>query len=129
MRGIVITHGHEDHVGAIHHVLEQVNVPVYATPLTRGLAEVKLARNGFSQKADLRTVKAGETVQISSFKVDFFHVCHSIPDSVGLGIETPAGLVVHSGDYKFDHTPVELVAKRLRQALRVFKTGCAGPAF
>jgi ribonuclease J len=107
VRGIIITHGHEDHVGAIHHVLEQVNVPVYATPLTRGLAEVKLARNGLAQKADMRTVKAGETVQISSFKVDFFHVCHSIPDAVGLGIETPAGLVVHSGDYKFDHTPVD----------------------
>jgi ribonuclease J len=107
VRGIVITHGHEDHIGAIHHVLEQINVPIYATPLTRGLAEVKLARHGLSQKADLRTVKAGDTVQISSFKVDFFHVCHSIPDCVGLGIETPAGLVVHSGDYKFDHTPVD----------------------
>ena len=107
VRGIIITHGHEDHVGAIHHVLEQINVPVYATPLTRGLAEVKLARSGLAQKADLRTVKAGETVQINSFKVDFFHVCHSIPDSVGLGIDTPAGLVVHSGDYKFDHTPVD----------------------
>jgi ribonuclease J len=107
VRGIVITHGHEDHIGAIHHVLEQINVPIYATPLTRGLAEVKLARHGLGQKADLRTVKAGDTVQISSFKVDFFHVCHSIPDCVGLGIETPAGLVVHSGDYKFDHTPVD----------------------
>ena len=107
VRGIVITHGHEDHIGAIHHVLEQINVPIYATPLTRGLAEVKLARHGLAQKADLRKVQAGETVQISSFKVDFFHVCHSIPDSVGLGIDTPAGLVVHSGDYKFDHTPVD----------------------
>ena len=107
VRGIVITHGHEDHIGAIHHVIEQVNVPVYATALTRGLAEVKLARNGLAQKADLRTIKAGDTVQISSFKVDFFHVCHSIPDAIGVGIETPAGLIVHSGDYKFDHTPVD----------------------
>lgn len=107
VRGIVITHGHEDHVGAIHHVIEQINVPIYATPLTRGLAEVKLARHGLGQKADLRKVQAGESVQISSFKVEFFHVCHSIPDAVGLGIETSAGLVVHSGDYKFDHTPVD----------------------
>ena len=107
VRGIVLTHGHEDHVGAIHHVLEQINVPVYGTPLTRGLAEVKLARNGLAQKADLRTVKAGETVQIGAFKVDFFHMCHSIPDAVGLGIDSPAGLVVHTGDYKFDHTPVD----------------------
>jgi ribonuclease J len=107
IRGIVITHGHEDHIGAIHHVLEEIHVPVYATPLTRGLLEVKLGRNGMNGKADLHTVQAGDTVQIGPFRVDFFHVCHSIPDSVGLGIETPAGLVVHTGDYKFDHTPVD----------------------
>jgi ribonuclease J len=107
VRGIVITHGHEDHTGAIHHVLEQIHAPIYATPLTRGLLEVKLARNGLGAKADLRTINAGDTVQIGPFKVDFFHVCHSIPDGVGLGIETPAGLIVHSGDYKFDHTPVD----------------------
>jgi ribonuclease J len=107
IKGIVITHGHEDHTGAIHHVLETINVPIYATPLTRGLLEGKLARNGMAGKADLRTVKAGETVQIGKFKVEFFHVCHSIPDGVGLGITTPAGLVVHTGDYKFDHTPVD----------------------
>lgn len=107
VKGIVITHGHEDHIGAISHVLEEVNAPIYATALTRGLIEVKLARRGYSKKTNLHTVKAGESVQIGHFKVDFFHVCHSIPDGVGLGIETPAGLVVHSGDYKFDHTPVD----------------------
>ena len=105
--GIAITHGHEDHIGAIHHVLKEVDAPVYATPLTRGLLEVKLARNGMGGKADLRTVQAGETVQIGPFKVEFYHVCHSIPDGVGLAIDTPAGLIVHSGDYKFDHTPVD----------------------
>jgi len=107
VRGIVITHGHEDHIGAIHHVLEVVQAPIYATPLTRGLLEVKLARNGMINRAELVTVQAGSTVEIGPFKVDFFHVCHSIPDGVGLGIETPAGLVVHTGDYKFDHTPVD----------------------
>ncbi len=107
VRGIVITHGHEDHIGAIHHLLQVVQAPVYATPLTRGLMEVKLARNGMMGKADLRTVQAGETVEIGIFKVDFFHMCHSIPDAVGLGIDTPAGLIVHTGDYKFDHTPVD----------------------
>jgi len=107
VRGIIITHGHEDHTGAIHHVLEQIQAPIYATALTRGLLEVKLARNGMLHKAELHTVQAGETVRIGVFRVDFFHVCHSIPDGVGLGIETPAGLVVHSGDYKFDHTPVD----------------------
>ncbi len=107
IRGIVITHGHEDHTGAIQHLLEEVNAPIYATPLTRGLVEVKLNRNGLAGKADLRTVNAGDMVQIGAFKVEFFHVCHSIPDAVGLGIETPAGLIVHSTDFKFDHTPVD----------------------
>jgi ribonuclease J len=105
--GIVITHGHEDHIGAIQYLLNRVPAPVYATPLTLGLVEVKLGRNGKAAKADLRPVKAGETVQIGPFKVEFFHVCHSIPDSVGLGITCPAGLVVHTGDYKFDQTPVD----------------------
>ncbi len=107
VRGIIITHGHEDHIGAIQHVLAEVHAPIYATPLTRGLLEVKLARNGMAQKADLHTVQAGETIKVGPFEVEFYHVCHSIPDAVGLGIQTPVGLIVHSGDYKFDHTPVD----------------------
>ena len=107
VRGIIFTHGHEDHIGAIQHLLEMVNAPIYATRLTLGLVEVKLNRYGLKGKADIRTVKAGDKVQIGPFSVDFFHVCHSIPDGVGLGIDTPAGLVVHTGDYKFDHTPVD----------------------
>ena len=107
VRGIVITHGHEDHTGAIRHVLEEIQAPIFATPLTRGLLEVKLAKNGLASKAKLETIHAGDTRKIGPFKVDFFHVCHSVPDSIGLGIETPAGLVVHTGDYKFDHTPVD----------------------
>lgn len=104
--GIVVTHGHEDHVGAIGHLLQDVKAPIYSTPLTLGLIQSKLTRN-FKHEARLITVHAGETVQIGHFKVDFFHVSHSVPDAVGLGIETPAGLVVHTGDYKFDHTPVD----------------------
>ncbi|MEN6434212.1 MAG: ribonuclease J [Anaerolineaceae bacterium] len=107
VKGIVFTHGHEDHIGAIHHLLQEIQAPIYATPLTMGLLEVKLARAGVGSKAELHTVQAGETVQIGAFQVEFFHVCHSIPDGVGLGIQTPAGLVVHTGDYKFDHTPVD----------------------
>jgi len=107
VRGIVITHGHEDHTGAISHVLEEVNAPIYATPLTRGLLEVKLARSGHLEKAKLQTVKAGEKIRVGVFEVEFAHVCHSIPDGVALGITTPEGLVVHTGDYKFDHTPVD----------------------
>lgn len=107
VRGIIITHGHEDHTGAIRHVMEEIQAPIYATSLTRGLLEVKLARGGMLNRTVLNTVKAGDQVQIGPFEVEFFHVCHSIPDGVGLGITTPAGLVVHSGDYKFDHTPVD----------------------
>jgi ribonuclease J len=107
VKGIVITHGHEDHTGAIHHVLQEINAPIYATPLTRGLLEVKLARGGLLDKAKLHTVKAGDTVHIGPFQVEFCHVCHSIPDCVALGITTPVGLIVHTGDYKLDHTPVD----------------------
>jgi ribonuclease J len=107
VRGIVITHGHEDHTGAITHVLEHIDAPIYATPLTRGLLEVKLSKAGQLQKAQLKTVQAGDVANIGPFQVEFFHVCHSIPDGVGLGIQTPGGLIVHSGDYKFDHTPVD----------------------
>ena len=107
VRGIVVTHGHEDHTGAIRHVLAEIQAPIYATKLTRGLLEVKLRRGGLLQEADLRTVQAGESASIGPFDVEFFHVCHSIPDGVGLGITTPAGLIVHTGDYKFDHTPVD----------------------
>lgn len=105
--GMVITHGHEDHIGAIHHVLNDIPTPVYATPLTIGLIEVKLARNNAASKAMLNTVEAGSTIDVGPFKVEFFHICHSIPDAVGLGITSPAGLVVHMSDFKFDHTPVD----------------------
>lgn len=107
VRGIIITHGHMDHVGAISYVLEEVNVPVYATPLTKGFIEVNLSEKGMLDKTSIQTVHAGEMVNIGPFEVEFFHVCHSIPDSVGLGITCPDGLIVHTGDYKFDPTPVD----------------------
>ena len=105
--GIVITHGHEDLIGAIHHVLNEIPAPVYATPLTRGLIEAKLARNNALSKVSLKTVEAGQSVQLGAFQVEFFHICHSIPDAVGLGISSPAGLIIHMSDFKFDHTPVD----------------------
>jgi ribonuclease J len=107
VRGVIITHGHEDHTGAVNHVMEHINAPIYATSLTRGLVEIKLSRGGLLDKADLNTIQAGDSVQIGPYKVEFFHVCHSIPDSVGLGITTPEGLIVHTADYKFDPTPVD----------------------
>jgi ribonuclease J len=107
LRGIIITHGHEDHTGAIKHVMSSLDAPVYATPLTRGLLEVKLRDARLLDRVTLRTINAGDRVDIGPFHVEFFHVCHSIPDGVGLGLTTPAGLIVHSGDFKFDHTPVD----------------------
>ena len=105
--GIIITHGHEDHIGAIHHLVREIPAPIYATPLTKGLIEVKLARNNAANKVSLNTIEAGDSVELGPFKVEFFHICHSIPDAVGLGITTPAGLVVHMSDFKFDQTPVD----------------------
>src|SRR5579859_1379464 len=107
LRGIIITHGHEDHTGAIKHVMASLDAPVYATPLTRGLLEVKLRDAKLLDRVALRTINAGDRVDIGPFGAEFFHVCHSIPDGVGLGLTTPAGLLVHSGDFKFDHTPVD----------------------
>jgi ribonuclease J len=107
IRAIIVTHGHEDHTGAIRHVLELVQAPIYATELTRGLLEVKLSRSGKLGDVELNTLRAGDQIQIGPFDIETFHVCHSIPDGIGLGITTPAGLIVHSGDYKFDHTPVD----------------------
>ena len=107
IRAILITHGHLDHIGALPHFLREFDAPVYATRLTRGLIEVKLKREGLLERANLNTYAAGDVLDIGPFTIEPYHVCHSIPDSVGLGITTPAGLLVHSGDFKFDHTPVD----------------------
>lgn len=106
-RGIIITHGHEDHTGALPYLLPHVNVPIYATRLTRGLVEVKLKEHKLLDLVRLRTIEPGDILTLGPFKIEFFHVCHSIPDGVGLAITTPVGLVVHSGDFKFDYTPVD----------------------
>ncbi len=107
VRGIVITHGHEDHIGALPYILPQIDVPVYATKLTQGLISVKLKEHRSLIKAKLKLITPGVKFQVGNFKVEAFPVCHSIPDAVGLIIYTPLGAVVDSGDFKIDYTPVD----------------------
>ena len=106
IRGIVITHGHEDHIGALPFLLPQLNVPVYSTKLVQGLIQVKLKERKALEGAKLKVVSPGEQITLGKFGVEFYPVCHSIPDSVGLIIHTPVGIIVHSGDFKLDYTPV-----------------------
>jgi ribonuclease J len=107
VRAFILTHGHEDHVGALPYVLPEINAPIYAARLTRGLVEVKLKEHRLVNQVRMHTVRAGERVRIGPFDIEFFHMCHSIPDNLGLAIRTPEGLVVHTSDFKFDHTPVD----------------------
>jgi ribonuclease J len=107
VRAVVITHGHQDHIGALPHFLQEFDVPIYATRLTRGLIEARLKQRHMLEKTTLHNMAPGDIIRIGPFTVEPYHVCHSIPDAVGLGITTPAGLVVHSGDFKIDHTPVD----------------------
>lgn len=106
IKGIIITHGHEDHTGALPFLLKEIDIPVYGTPLTLGLVKEKLREHNL-EKAQLVSVRPRETVQLGVFSVEFVRVTHSIVDGVGLGIKTPRGLVVHTGDFKLDPTPVD----------------------
>src|SRR5215467_5122116 len=103
---LVLTHGHEDHIGGVPHVLSHVDGPIYGTPLTLALVEPKLQEHGISGR-ELVPVRPRDRVEIGPFKVEFIRVTHSIPDCVALAIHTPAGIVVHTGDFKIDQTPLD----------------------
>ena len=107
LRGLFITHGHEDHIGAIPYVLKQVNLPIYCTRLTAGLIKLKLQEHGLVNSTKLITVESGQTVKAGKFQVEFIHVNHSIADSVAFAIHTKMGTVVHTGDFKIDSTPID----------------------
>jgi ribonuclease J len=108
IRGVVLTHGHEDHIGALPYLLSDLGTPpMYATRLTQGLISVKLREVGLQQTAEMREICPGEVTSIGPFRLEFYRVAHSIPDGVGIAIGTPAGLIVHSGDFKLDYTPVD----------------------
>ncbi len=107
VKGILITHGHEDHIGAIPYVLRVLNVPIYATRLTIGIIEGKLVEHGLEKQADLRCVDAGDTIKIGSFSLEFIHVNHSIADACAIAVTCPAGTVIFTGDFKVDLTPIQ----------------------
>ena len=107
IRGIFLTHGHEDHIGSIPYLLRSINAPIYATRMTAGLVRLKLEEHRLVDKTKLITCEAGEVVKAGKFSVEFIHVNHSIADAVAFAIKTPVGTVVHTGDFKIDTTPIQ----------------------
>ena len=107
IKAIFLTHGHEDHIGGLPYVLRQIQAPIYGTKLTLGLVNGKLVEHELDKEVDLRVVKPGDQVEVGDFSVEFIRVSHSIPDAVSLAIHTPIGTILHTGDFKFDQTPVD----------------------
>lgn len=107
IRGLFITHGHEDHIGSIPYLLKRINVPIYATRLTIGLIEGKLKEHGLLGKANLNVVTPRQTVKVGCMAVEFIQVNHSIPDAIAIAVHTPSGIIVHTGDFKVDYAPIQ----------------------
>ena len=126
VKGFFITHGHEDHIGAIPYVIREVNVPIYATKLTMGLIDHKLEEKGLLEKTKRKVVKFGQTIQTGPFKVEFIKTNHSIQDAAALAIFTPVGVLVHTGDFKVDYTPVFGDAIDLQRFAELGKHGVLG---
>jgi ribonuclease J len=106
IRGIILTHGHEDHIGAMPYLLREISAPVYSTKLTLGLLDAKLKESSFVEHVETHCISVGDVIKLGVFQIEFIRVSHSIPDAVALGIKTPIGTIVHTGDFKFDQTPV-----------------------
>lgn len=123
VRALVVTHGHEDHIGGIPYLLKQINIPVYASRLTRGLIELKLKEHGLLRKADLHTVDSKSSITLGGIQISFFATSHSIPDCLGIFFQTPGGNVVHTGDFKFDMSPVNGPYPDLHRMAEIGKQG------
>ena len=106
VKGFVFTHGHEDHIGAVPYIVQKVNVPLYATKLTMGLIEHKLEERGLLKTTRRKVIRPGQTITLGDFRVEFIKTNHSIQDAVALAIYSPAGTIVHTGDFKVDYTPI-----------------------
>ena len=106
VKGFVITHGHEDHIGALPYVLREVNVPIYATKLTMGIIENKLKEHNLMRSTKRKVIKHGQSINLGCFRIEFIRTNHSIADAAALAIYSPAGIVLHTGDFKVDYTPV-----------------------
>ncbi|HKP54026.1 MAG TPA: ribonuclease J [Chloroflexia bacterium] len=126
IRGICITHGHEDHIGGLPWLLPQLDAPIYGTPLTLGLISNKLKERGLLQQAELNTVQAGDVITLGAFRVEFVHMCHSIPDACLLAIHTPLGTIIHTGDFKLDPTPVDDQLSDYEALARLGREGVLG---
>ena len=123
IRGILITHGHEDHIGAVPYILQQINVPIYGTRLSLGIIEGKLDEHPLPSEPELYTVEAGDTVNLGVFKAEFIHVNHSIADACSIAVTTPVGVVYHSGDFKLDVSPID---GQIMDLTRIGEIGRAG---
>ena len=123
VKGFVITHGHEDHIGALPYVLKDVNVPVYGTKLTIALIENKLKEHGMLRSTKRKTIKHGQSINLGAFRVEFIKTNHSIQDASALAIYSPAGIVIHTGDFKVDYTPVFGDAIDLQRFAEIGKKG------
>ena len=123
VKGFVITHGHEDHIGALPYILREVNVPIYATKLTIGLIENKLKEHGLLRTTKRKTIRHGQSINLGAFRIEFIKTNHSIADAAALAIYSPAGIVVHTGDFKVDYTPVFGDAIDLQRFAEIGKKG------
>ncbi|MFR2533661.1 MAG: ribonuclease J [Clostridia bacterium] len=123
IKGLVVTHGHEDHIGAIPYILRQINIPIYATKLTVGLIQNKLEEHKLLRSTKLNIVEAGQTINFGKMQVEFIRSCHSIPDAVMLAIYTPVGTVFHTGDFKIDYTPINSEMTDLTRIAEIGKKG------